>query len=98
MSIPKIEVEIRPTGQPGPTKAHADVRILLPNGEIGLIGFAIIVQPGKKPFIGFPQNRGRNKYFPVVKATGEIEEEIVKSILHAYKGQKNDGEKYGDDY
>src|SRR5258708_37157091 len=33
----------------------------------------------------FPQNRGRNKYFPVVQASGEIEEEIIKSILRAYK-------------
>jgi hypothetical protein len=85
VSLPKIEVEIRPTSQPGPTKAHADVRILLPNGEIRLIGFAIIKQPGKKAFVGFPQNRGHNKYFPVVQASGEIEEEITKSILRAYK-------------
>jgi hypothetical protein len=88
MSLPKIEVEIRLTGQPGPTKAHADVRLILPNGEIQLIGFAIVKQPGKKTFVGFPQNRGRNKYFPVVQATGDIQEEIVKAILRAYT--KND--------
>lgn len=85
MGLPKIEVNIRPANKPGLTKAHADLRILLPNGEIGLIGFAIIKQPGKKPFVGFPQNRGRNKYFPVVQASGEIEEEITKAILRAYK-------------
>lgn len=85
MSLPKIEVEIRPTDKLGVTKAHADVRILLPNGEIHLIGFAIIEQPGQEAFVGFPQNRGRNKYFPVVQASGEIEEEIIKSILRAYK-------------
>lgn len=85
MSLPKIEVEIRPADKLGVTKAHADVRILLPNGEIQLIGFAIIEQPGQKAFVGFPQNRGRNKYFPVVQASGEIEEEITKSILRAYK-------------
>lgn len=85
MSLPKIEVSIRPTQNPGVTKAHADVRILLPNGEIHLIGFAIIKQPQQKAFVGFPQNRGRNKYFPVVQASGEIEEEITKSILRAYK-------------
>jgi DNA-binding cell septation regulator SpoVG len=85
MSLPKIEVKIRPTTNPGVTKAHADVRILLPNGEIHLIGFAIIKQPQQKAFVGFPQNRGRNKYFPVVQASGEIEEEITKSILRAYK-------------
>jgi len=85
MSLPKIEVEIRVTNQPGPTKAHADVRLLLPNGEIQLIGFAIVKQPGKKVFVGFPQNRGRNKYFPVVEAKGDLQEELVEAILRAYK-------------
>ena len=85
--MPKIEVDIRPTGQSGPTKAHADVRLLLPNGEVTLIGFAIVKQPGKKTFIGFPQNRGRNKYFPVVQAKGDIQEEIVEAILRAYKDE-----------
>jgi hypothetical protein len=92
MSLPKIEVEIRPTGQPGPTKAHADVRLLLPNGEIQLIGFAIVKQPDKKTFVGFPQNRGRNKYFPVVEAKGDIQEEIVKAVLCAYKGEDDERE------
>jgi hypothetical protein len=84
MSLPKIEVKVRPTKNPGVTKAHADLRILLPNGEIDLIGFAIIKQPGKKTFVGFPQNRGRNKYFPVVQASGDIEEEMTKAILRAF--------------
>jgi DNA-binding cell septation regulator SpoVG len=92
MSTPKIEVEIRPTHQPGPTKAHADVRLLFPDGEIALIGFAIIVQPGKKAFVGFPQNRGRNKYFPVVQAKGDIHDEIEKAILRAYKNENQEDE------
>jgi DNA-binding cell septation regulator SpoVG len=85
VSLPKIEVTIRKSEKPGITKAHADVRIYLPNGELELIGFAIVEQPGKKAFVGFPQNRGRNKYFPVVKANGEIEEEISKAILRSYR-------------
>ncbi len=92
MSLPKIEVTIRAANNPGVTKAHADVRLLLPNGEIDLIGFAVIKQPGKKTFVGFPQNRGRNKYFPVVQATGDIQEEIVKAILRAYKGEDDERE------
>lgn len=88
MSLPKIEVKIRPTTNPGVTKAHADVRILLPNGELDLIGFAVIKQPHQDPFVGFPQNRGRNKYFPVVQANGELEDEIVKSVLRAYNKDK----------
>ena len=87
MSLPKIEVEIRATTQPGPTKAHADVRLLFPNGEVSLIGFAIVRQPGQKAFVGFPQNRGRNKYFPVVQAKGDIQDEIVNAILRAYKDE-----------
>jgi hypothetical protein len=47
MSFLKMEVQIRPTNAPGVTKAHADLRILLPNGEIHVIGFAIIGQPGR---------------------------------------------------
>jgi len=88
MSLPRMEVKIRPTNNPGVTKAHADLRIKLPSGEIELIGFAIIEQPGKKAFVGFPQNRGRNKYFPVVKASGDIEEEITKAILRAYEDEE----------
>lgn len=87
MSIPKIEVEVRPTSQLGATKAHADVRLIVPNGEVLLIGFAIVKQAGKKAFVGFPQNRGRNKYFPVVQAKGDIQEEIIKAILRAYKDE-----------
>jgi DNA-binding cell septation regulator SpoVG len=97
MGIPKINVQIRRIPQPGPTKAHADVTLSFSNGVIDLIGFAIIQQPGKKAFVGFPQNRGRNKYFPVVKATGEIEGEIVKTILRAFKSEANDDEIFGMD-
>jgi DNA-binding cell septation regulator SpoVG len=92
MSLPKLEVKIRHTNKPGVTKAHADLRILLPNGELDVIGFAIIKQPGKKPFVGFPQNRGRNKYFPVVQANGDIEDEITDAILRAYKSEDNEDE------
>ncbi len=88
MSLPKIEVTIRAANNPGVIKAHADVRLLLPNGELDLIGFALIKQPGKKTFVGFPQNRGRNKYFPVVQATGEIEEEMTKAILRAFEKEE----------
>lgn len=92
MSLPKIEVKIRTTSIPGVTKAHADVQVFLENGELDLIGFAVLKQPGKKPFVGFPQNRGRNKYFPVVQAKGEIEEEIVKKILRAYEKEEEEHE------
>ena len=85
MSELQIKVAIRKPGKPGPTKAYADVRLILEDGEIDLIGFAIIKQAGQKPFVGFPQNRGRNKYFPVVEAKGEIREQIAKAILSAYR-------------
>ncbi len=81
----KFDVRIRPSERPGAVQAYADLRLLLPNGEVEMIGFAIVKQPGKKPFVGFPQNRGRNKYFPVVEAKGEIREEMVKAILRAYR-------------
>lgn len=84
-SATKIDVRVRPSERPGAVKAYADVRVLLPDGEIELIGFAIIQQSGKSPFVGFPQNRGRDKYFPVVEAKGKIREELVKAILKAHR-------------
>lgn len=84
MSRPQIKVEIRPAGKPGSTKAYADVSLILPDGEVVLIGFAIIKQSDKAPWIGFPQNHGQNKYFPVVEAKGRIRETICKEILGAY--------------
>ena len=64
---------------------YADVRLLLPNGELEIIGFAIIQQPDQKPFVGFPQNKGRNRFFPVVEAKGETRERIVEAILQSYR-------------
>jgi hypothetical protein len=85
MSLPKIEVKIRPTNRPGVTKAHADVRLLFPNGDLDLIGFAVIKENGKSPWVGFPQTAGRSKFFPVVEASGEIRKGIVQEILNAYE-------------
>jgi DNA-binding cell septation regulator SpoVG len=85
MTLPKIEVTIRPVDKPGATKAHADVRLLFSDGELLLFGFAVI-QQGKKPsWIGFPEIPGRSKYFPVVEAKGQIKKAIIKAILDAYK-------------
>jgi hypothetical protein len=82
---PQIEVEIRSSGKPGATKAYADVRFNFPDGELRIIGFGIIKQPGKAPWIGFPENHGQNKYFPIVTAKGRIRDAIVKAILKAYE-------------
>lgn len=85
MSLPKIEAKIRPTSKPGVTKAHADVRLRFPNGDLDLIGFAVIQENGKPPWVGFPQNAGRSKFFPVVEASGEIRKGIVEEVLKAYE-------------
>jgi hypothetical protein len=82
---PQIEVEIRKSGKPGATIAYADVRLDFPDGELRILGFGIIKQPGKAPWIGFPQNHGQNKYFPIVLAKGRIHTAIVKAILKAYE-------------
>ena len=83
----EIKVHIRPAENPGSVRAYADLRITLSDGELQLIGFAIVEHPGKEPFVGFPQNRGRNRYFPVVTAKGDLREEIIKKILRAYEKQ-----------
>lgn len=81
----KFEVQIRPSERPGAVKAYADMSILLPDGELEIIGFAVIQQTGQKAFVGFPQIRGRNKFFPVVEAKGETREKIVQAVLDAYE-------------
>jgi len=85
MNEPQIEVEIRPSAKPGSTKAYADVRLNFPDGELRLIGFGIIKQPGKFPWIGFPENRGQSQYFKVIDAKGRIRDAIIKAILAAYR-------------
>ena len=85
MALPKIEVTIRLVDKPGPTKAHADVRLLFSDGEVLLLGFAVI-QPGNKPiWVGFPEIPGRSKYFPVVEAKGQIKKAIVNEVVDAYR-------------
>jgi hypothetical protein len=85
MNAPQITVTIRKSAKPGSTKAYADVQLNFPDGELRLIGFGIIKQPGKSPWIGFPENHGQNKYFPVVEARGRIRDAIIKEILAAYR-------------
>ena len=90
MSEPQIEVEIRPSAKPGPTKAYADVRLIFPDGELRLIGFGVIKQPGKSSWVGFPENHGQSQYFPVVEAKGRIRESVIKAILNAYDELQRD--------
>jgi hypothetical protein len=90
MNDPQIKVEIRPSAKPGSTKAYADVRLNFSDGELRLIGFGIIKQPGKSPWIGFPENHGQSQYFPVVEAKGRIRDAIIKAILTAYNELKDE--------
>jgi DNA-binding cell septation regulator SpoVG len=85
MTLPKIEVTIRLVDKPGSTKAHADVRLLFSDGEMLLLGFAVIQQGIKPLWVGFPEIAGRSKYFPVVEAKGQIKKAIIKAILDAYE-------------
>jgi hypothetical protein len=58
--------------------------------EIRLNGFGIVKQPGKSPWVGFPENRGQSQYFKVVEAKGRIRELIIKAILAAYNALNAD--------
>lgn len=80
-----ITVNVRMAENPGSVKAHADVTLAFTDGELKLIGFAIIEHPGKDLFVAFPQNRGRSRYFPVVAANGDLRSEIIAGVMHAYK-------------
>jgi DNA-binding cell septation regulator SpoVG len=84
----EIAVEIRLPGNLGSVKAYADVRLSFSDGELQLIGFAVIEHPGKDLYVAFPQNRGRNRYFPVIAAEGDLRNEIIREILRAYKQVK----------
>lgn len=85
MKDPQITVEIRQPGKPGSVKAFADVSLSFPDGVLDLIGFAIVGQAGKLPWVAFPSNHGQNKYFPVVDAKGRIRDQIIKNVLGAYE-------------
>jgi len=101
MNDTEIEVKIRTATKTGKVKAFADARLLLPDGEIFIHGFAVIQQDGKALWVGFPQNQGRNKFFPVVEAKGRIEKAIIKAVLDAFrkhaKEEKTDWDPYEDD-
>lgn len=84
MKEPQITVEIRKPGKSGSIKAYADVSLSFPDGQLDLIGFAVIGQPGKSPWVGFPSNHGQNKYFPVVDAKGRLRDQIINGVLGAF--------------
>lgn len=84
----ELKVEIRSAENPGSVKAYADLRFTFSDGELQVIGFALIEHPGKDVYVAFPQNRGRERYFPVVAADGDLRNEIIKKILRAYKEAK----------
>lgn len=84
----KITVDIRIAANSSSVRAYADVTLTFADGEIQLIGFAIIEHPGKDPFVAFPQNRGRNRYFPVVQADGDLRKELISEILRAYEHER----------
>lgn len=82
-----VEVEIRWTTKPGNVKAHADINLELPEGNLLIHGLSVIEQPGKAPWVGFPANRGNTpgKYWPIVEADGSLKNEIVRAVLEAYR-------------
>lgn len=84
----KIAVEIRFLENPGSVRAYADVRLTFPDGELQIIGCAVVAQPGKTPFVAYPANRGNKRYFPCVTGKGDLHKEIVDEILRAYEKAK----------
>ena len=88
MKEPQITVEIRKPGKPGSIRAFADVSLSFPDGKLDLIGFAVVGQPGKSPWVAFPANHGQNKYFQVVDAKGRLRDQIIKNVLGAYEKWK----------
>jgi hypothetical protein len=87
MNTPEFSVEIRPAKKPGNVKAHADLKFALHGGSLEVLGFPVIEQAGKPPWVGFPARPGNTpgKFFPIVNADGALKERICRSILEAYR-------------
>lgn len=84
----KISVEIRFVENPSSVQAYADVTLTFPDGELQVIGCAIVAQPGKSPFVAYPANRGNRRYFPVVAVKGDLHKEIIDEIMRSYEAEK----------
>lgn len=87
MNSENISVEIHLHPDAPSLKAHADVRIELPDGSLTLYGFSIIEKDGKAAWVGFPSKEGRTrgKYFAVAEADGELRKKIVNAILEEFE-------------
>jgi len=91
LEIKQITVELRSASKIGAVKAYADVTLQTESGELILVGFSVIEKNGKPPWIGSPQRAGKipGKYFPIVIATDEVQEQIVAQILEAYQSWRS---------
>lgn len=68
---------------------HADVILEFPDGKIQVNSFCVF-KPNGRPTPGVvpPATKGDQRYFPLVKLSGELRKRIEAAILAEYEKQK----------
>ena len=68
-------------------RAYADVRLETDIGELTIYGFCIFEKEGGGRWVNFPhrhRNHGRDQWYPMAEATGNLRQLIIAAIIDAY--------------
>ena len=84
----KLRVDVRLVNH-GKLRAFADVTIPSALGDITVLGFRVIREDGKKPWVGFPSNsypkNGQVVNKKVLDISGRAKREIAEAVLLEYE-------------
>lgn len=84
----KLRVDLRPV-QSGKLKAFADVTIPSVLGDLMILGFRVIHEDEKHPWVGFPSNSypkdGKIVNKRLLDISGRAKREIAKAVLLEYE-------------
>lgn len=88
MESGKLRVDLRVVNL-GKLKAFADVTIPSALGDITVLGFRVIREDGKNPWVGFPSNSyprdGRIINKRLLDVSGRAKREIAQAVLSEYE-------------
>lgn len=72
----------------GQLRAFVDVTIALPCGEMTILGFRVIQNGSKAPWVAYPsisyQKDGKNINKPIVETTRAMQPVLAQMVLDAY--------------
>ena len=84
----KLRVDLRPV-RFGKLKAFADVTIPSALGDLTILGFRVIDENGKGPWVGFPSNSypkdGKIVNKRLLDISGRAKREIAEAVLLEYE-------------